>query len=810
MIVVGSIVGAILLLPPTAFAVARNAPKTYRWIVCWVNHLRMWLQDVAMMPKIKIAIGFFQTTTFTPDVYGLALPGWYYDWVRFLNVFQIDWSGLTVPGECLEGGFHSRILLRGIGPLVLLLIIGVVGWAGHEVYHYFDRAKADPTFSKGRPCLSNLLKTQPFVLFFAFVLITPTSSGIFAAWMCATYTLNSISGTKITFLIADLSLKCDSSDGNYSRVETLAYIFVCLWSIGLPLLFLLLVFQCRAAILQGRMTRLVRSTAFLHKEYKRQYFWWEVIFLLQRTFVIGFVQWIPHTMLFVRTLFGMLASFAYLMCLFLARPYKRNDVSIIAFGVQSATILILVMALCIQLFTSLQEVDPKLATRILGFQSMASLVATVIVTNLGLLLIFVGLTVYHTVFRKSMRVLRLVSSREVPDLELGIGMQYHVFLSHIWSSGQDQTANIKRMLQLLLPGANIFLDVDDLEEIGDLEKYVRASQCVLIFLSKDYFFSPNCLREVDAALKGDKPLILVHETNMSKGGLPLDQLRANCQSKDRMAVFEKGSEVLPWHRVSEFQLLTLQMIAARVLHRMPLYASLQEPPKLYLSGDISTQPLELPRPVKLYVSKHNPGAKEMMAEFINFFGNENLTLVFDAPSELRPNVARRENTDVIVGTLRRLSSHHDATQVTHMLLYLNDKTFVGEERDSLEHEVQQTREHGIEILLVHENENGRGGCLFEKFFETTPQELIGSGIYKKIAVACHPGPHRPVSLALIAKELGAVPKKSKVMAAISSSRSSSRKLGSKARSLTKFFTARSSDSSTELGESSAVAERSAV
>eukprot|EP00966_Prymnesium_polylepis_P050537 1169724-Prymnesium_polylepis.2 len=88
MIVVGSIVGAILLLPPTAFAVARNAPKTYRWIVCWVNHLRMWLQDVAMMPKIKIAIGFFQTTTFTPDVYGLALPGWYYDWVRFLNVFQ--------------------------------------------------------------------------------------------------------------------------------------------------------------------------------------------------------------------------------------------------------------------------------------------------------------------------------------------------------------------------------------------------------------------------------------------------------------------------------------------------------------------------------------------------------------------------------------------------------------------------------------------------------------------------------------------------------------------------------------------------
>jgi hypothetical protein len=87
-LVVGPTMGAILLLPPTAFAVARNAPRQYLWIICWVNHLRMWLQDVAMMPKLKIAIGFFQTITFTPDVYGLALPGWYYDWTRFLNVFQ--------------------------------------------------------------------------------------------------------------------------------------------------------------------------------------------------------------------------------------------------------------------------------------------------------------------------------------------------------------------------------------------------------------------------------------------------------------------------------------------------------------------------------------------------------------------------------------------------------------------------------------------------------------------------------------------------------------------------------------------------
>ena len=33
------------------------------------------------------------------------------------------------------------------------------------------------------------------------------------------------------------------------------------------------------------------------------------------------------------------------------------------------------------------------------------------------------------------------------------------FVSHVWSSGQDQAAVIKKLLLLVLPGCNIFLDV---------------------------------------------------------------------------------------------------------------------------------------------------------------------------------------------------------------------------------------------------------------------------------------------------------------------------------------------------------------
>ena len=71
----------------------------------------------------------------------------------------------------------------------------------------------------------------------------------------------------------------------------------------------------------------------------------------------------------------------------------------------------------------------------------------------------------------------------------------HLFLSHSWAN-QDTVATIKRQLQLLLPGVRVFLDVDHLEEIGDLEGYITRSSTVLVYCSKYYFQSKNCLREL--------------------------------------------------------------------------------------------------------------------------------------------------------------------------------------------------------------------------------------------------------------------------------------------------------------------------
>ena len=79
-------------------------------------------------------------------------------------------------------------------------------------------------------------------------------------------------------------------------------------------------------------------------------------------------------------------------------------------------------------------------------------------------------------------------------LSLERGRKFHLFLSHIWGTGQDQVAAIKRQLCLLVPGISIFLDVDDLEEISALERYIDETAVIIIFLSKGYVSIPR-LRE---------------------------------------------------------------------------------------------------------------------------------------------------------------------------------------------------------------------------------------------------------------------------------------------------------------------------
>lgn len=231
----------------------------------------------------------------------------------------------------------------------------------------------------------------------------------------------------------------------------------------------------------------------------------------------------------------------------------------------------------------------------------------------------------------------------------------------VWTSGQDQVATIKRQLQLLLPGIKVFLvsaarsislanfaailtfwltdvhhillncqDVDDLREIGKLEEYVEQSQCILFFLSKGYFFSKNCLRELDHTLKLNKPLILVHEIDPSHGGAEMDVLLQDATAKGRVELFDRQSTIITWQRISDFQTVTLKSICEKLLEE-ELKEEEQEVEELFIPGELSRQRLIFEKAAVVYTSAHNPGAAAMANELRSKFKSDQLKFLLQKP-----------------------------------------------------------------------------------------------------------------------------------------------------------------------------------
>jgi len=284
--------------------------------------------------------------------------------------------------------------------------------------------------------------------------------------------------------------------------------------------------------------------------------------------------------------------------------------------------------------------------------------------------------------------------------------------------------------------------VDDLESIDALEEYIDASQVIMIFVSQGYFKSKNCLREARTAMQKVKPLALVFDP--VRGGGTLKFIKEEECPVELKAIFE-GRKIIEWHRIKDFQLVSLKLLAAELLFSCPGYeelycascpdndSELSENKTLYeniyVPGEITEKQLSFSAKVRVYASPNNPGAREAVKVFQGAMSGLEL-------SASPPPTA------------------------THFLLYLAESTFVGEAGERLAQEVHTMMRGDLPIVMLHENDPNNGGCEFSHFFSTTPQGLIADGLYKALALAYYPGHFRPVSLALVAKKLGAVSRRS--------------------------------------------------
>ena len=671
-----------------------QAPAQLARINSALSQLAAAMTQFGFQAKFKLAIGFFQVWTVRKSVYGVETPEELSRWLSVFDFLGFDLGVALFPSWACLGDLRWRIAFNALWPLGLMAAVCA--------------ALVSRELLMGRSARQSLLSSLRAAIFISFCVIPSVTRSLFLAFQCESFGFDDTTSPSETksHLTASINVECSSDE--HGRFVALASVFIVIWPVGMPLLYAVLLHRCRRAVREHQPSGLSRATHFLWKEYHDAYFWWELVELAKKlvlTNVLLLVDLENGQDKFLRLVFGLMICCIGLTLQLIARPFRRPSDN----ALSSSTQLMLVMFFITALLAKMCDIDAVVdsCTVLVGIQTAYSIVVVMICSGFVVLFLPLGMLVRQLKAARKIQTLRVASTMQPPELLLSEGHRFHLFLSHLWATGQDQCANIKSSLQLLLPGVKIFLDVDDLDDIGKLESYVRETSVSLFFLSRGYFSSRNVLREVRASLSQNKPLVLVHEQQQSKGGGPLEAIKAECQDDFRAKIFVDSREPIAWHRVLHYQNLTLKLIATAMLGHTPKYSGSPGSTgafSLVLPDEMRLSELSLKQPLVLWCSQSNVGALAIAQELAASLHQSSapIRVVEDAPADI---AALEKDGETFA-----------------MLLYLNKDTW-SVDGDELENDVRYARGEKPGLL---ESSMSRGKKLFGARPSSAPSPSLPS------------------------------------------------------------------------------------
>ena len=675
-----------------------------------------------------------------------------------------------------------RLLLYTIVPLVITVL--VIAFHGLRLHR------------QGLLSRSALFRSaMPFTLPFIFLMYPLVTNVAFEAFPCYVFEDGQ------SYLVADVSIECHTSA--HFNAQVLAMLAICIYPVGLFAFVATLLYRARHDIRCGKHT----PFTFLYREYEQEYFFWELMEMGRRFTLVGLlIVWPYHQGTVMQLGTANVISLLYLVLQLQAMPYKNiyNDHLALLASVAICVIFLASIFYKYTALTKLPQIEERLSIEEQERYSVGSMLLTCtfilcIVGALvvsGLLLMIQAAQERHTGLidarDKMARRLRWADDERPvilgdPVLQLGkpppfeplcqrdeidASIRFHLFLSHVWSQGQDQMRIIKQRLLEMLPDIKVFLDVDDMQ-FGRGAEYLDASAVVLVFCSTGYFSSKNCMRELLLAVVSEKPIVVLCETDRQRGGVSAQEVTSLLREvESRYAGWGLETELLnwgytlpstdellstlyartwiEWSRITPFQDVAMRLLAQFVNQNQSALTdeqsrSMEQESKgeshraadTYLQGEMIKSfnvdgllPPYAPARFHVYCSQHNPGSASLIREV-------NATL--DA------RIILSEKPD-------------EQLECERMVIYLNACTWTrGASTDALSREIHAAMMGNIPLLLCHEmagfGQDTRDPCEFDTLFSSTPEDLQRAGIYSTIASPLKGGECRATSLAMVAKEI---------------------------------------------------------
>ncbi|CAM9570296.1 unnamed protein product, partial [Ectocarpus sp. 6 AP-2014] len=234
---------------------------------------------------LKIIVVVWQILTQFADAANATYPGVYRDVLSAIDVVNFDLGSVLAAG-CLWSGidFHGRLLVSTIGPLVAVGFLAVT-------YRIAVRRIGASSESASEIIRHKHLTA---LLLLTFLVYSSVSSMVFQTFACETL------DDGIEYLRADYRIHC--TDDKHRAFEVYAGFMVFVYPVGIPLLYAVLLFQCRDALAKDDEKRtdadktVAQPICGLWEAYRPERFYYEVIECGRRVLLTGVVVFIlPNT-----------------------------------------------------------------------------------------------------------------------------------------------------------------------------------------------------------------------------------------------------------------------------------------------------------------------------------------------------------------------------------------------------------------------------------------------------------------------------------------------------------------------------------
>jgi len=348
---------------------------------------------------------------------------------RFAVTVSFGFNGLNSILECLDlRGYVASLAVYSAMPLllaglILLVTLCRMTWTTTCTMAKLVELAAPP-----------MLK----LAFLAYPLVTQHA---FEAFSCFEFTNGA-------WLKADVLIECYTPD--HDEAKALAWAAIIVYPIGLLMLNGGLLFAARRAIRCNDPTTLSCATAFLHRDYDKDFFWWELVEMLRRFVLVGLLVLAQGSIM--QIIMGTLLAAAFLLFQVQASPYVVLADDFLASACSFALVAVFVLSYAFKSYelVGLPEIESKMSIEQSDYYiiNQSRLAFVMVACILGTLLLSLALFAVQVVAegrrlrrevraRMARRLRYLADDREVMVRRLPADYEFHLFLSHVWGTGED-------------------------------------------------------------------------------------------------------------------------------------------------------------------------------------------------------------------------------------------------------------------------------------------------------------------------------------------------------------------------------------